>query len=58
MWRRSLNASENCNYVDNVKPTLKLLVEILLSSEGLGVEPFRQFLIQSVSSASASRTQC
>jgi len=46
---RSLNASENSNCIDGVKPTLKLLVEILLSSEGLGVEPFRQFLIQSVS---------
>jgi len=46
---RSLNASENSSYIDGVKPTLKLLVEILLSSEGLGVEPFRQFLTQSVS---------
>ncbi len=46
---RSLNAPENCNHVDSVKPTLKLLVEILLSSEGLGVESFRQFLTQSVS---------
>jgi hypothetical protein len=46
---RSLNASENSNYIDGVKPTLKLLVEILLSSEGLGVQPFRQFLTQSVS---------
>ena len=46
---RSLNASENCIQVDGVKPTLKLLVEILLSSEGLRVEPFRQFLTQSAS---------
>ena len=46
---RSLNASENSNCIDGVKPSLKLLVEILLSSEGLGVEPFRQFLTQSVS---------
>ncbi len=46
---RSLNASENWNHIDGVKPNLKLLVEVLLSSEGLGVEPFRQFLTQSVS---------
>jgi hypothetical protein len=45
---RSLNASENCSHIDGVKPTLKLLVEILLSSEGLRVESFRQFLTQSV----------
>ena len=46
---RSLNTSENCNHIDGVKPTLKLLVEVLLSSEGLGAEPFREFLTQSVS---------
>jgi hypothetical protein len=46
---RTLNASENSDYIDGVKPTLKLLVELLLSSEGLGVDPFRQFLTQSVS---------
>lgn len=46
---RSLNASENYNHVDVVKPTLKLLVEILLSSEGLGVESFRRFLTDSLS---------
>ena len=46
---RSLNASENWNYIVSVNPTLRLLVEVLLSSEGLTVEPFRQFLTQSVS---------
>jgi hypothetical protein len=46
---RSLNASKNYDHIDCVKPNLKLLVELLLASEGLGVEPFRQFLIQSVS---------
>jgi hypothetical protein len=46
---RSLNASENCDHIESVKPTLKLLVEVLLSSEGLVVAPFRQFLAQSVS---------
>jgi hypothetical protein len=46
---RSLNVSENYNHIHSVTPTLKLLVEVLLSSEGLGVEPFRQFLSQSVS---------
>jgi hypothetical protein len=46
---RALNASENSNCIDGVKPTLKLLVEILLGSEGLEVEPFRQFLAQSAS---------
>jgi hypothetical protein len=46
---RSLNAPENCNHTDGVRPTLKLLVAILLSSKGLEVEPFRRFLIQSVS---------
>jgi len=45
----SLNAPENCNHIDGVQSTLKLLVEVLLSSEGLRVEPFRQFLSQSVS---------
>jgi hypothetical protein len=46
---RSLNAFENSNEIDSVKPTLKLLVEVLLSSEGFEVEPFRSFLTQSVS---------
>jgi hypothetical protein len=46
---RSLNAFENSSHIDSVKPTLKLLVEVLLSSEGLEVEPFRQFLSQSAS---------
>jgi len=45
----SLSAPENCNHVHGVKPTLKLLVAVLLSSEGLSVEPFRRFLTQSVS---------
>jgi hypothetical protein len=45
----SLNASGDCNRVDGVKPTLKLLVNVLLSSEGLEVEAFRQFFDQTVS---------
>jgi hypothetical protein len=46
---RSLNAFENSDHLDSVKPTLKLLVAVLLSSEGLEVEPFGQFLSQSAS---------
>ena len=45
---RSLNEPENINNVDGVQPTMRLLVELLLSSEGLAVAPFRQFLTQSV----------
>lgn len=46
---RSLNALEHCNHVHGLKPTLKLLVALLLSSEGLRVESFHRFLTQSVS---------
>lgn len=46
---RSLNTFKDDENIDDVKPTLKLIVEVLLSSEGLSVEPFRYFLIQSVS---------
>ncbi len=46
---RSLTASTNSTHVDAVKPTLKLLVDVLLCSEGLVVGPFREFLNQSVS---------
>jgi hypothetical protein len=45
----TLNASASVDDAHEVKPTLKLLVEILFSSEGLIVEPFRQFFDQSVS---------
>ncbi len=46
---RLLNTSETTDRMDGVKPTLRLLVEILLSSEGLEAEPFRRFLNQSLS---------
>jgi hypothetical protein len=46
---RLLNASEKTDRMDDVKPTLRLLVETLLCSEGLKVEPFRQFFSQSTS---------
>lgn len=44
-----LNRPPESSAIDGVKPTLKLIVEILLSSQGLRVEPFRQFLAQSAS---------
>ncbi len=46
---RLLNSSEITDRMDGVKPTLRLLIEILLSSQGLEAEPFRRFLNQSVS---------
>jgi hypothetical protein len=46
---RSLNCPENWNHVASVQPTLRLLVEVLLSSQGLTAEPLRHFLTQSVS---------
>ena len=46
---RLLNVSEKTDRMDEVKPTLRLLVETLLSSRGLKVEPFRQFFSQSTS---------
>src|SRR5262249_36019938 len=46
---RSLNAREHCNQIHGLKPTLKLLVALLLSSQELRVESFHRFLTQSVS---------
>lgn len=46
---RLLNASGKTDRTDEVKPTLRLLVETLLSSLGLKVEAFRQFFSQSTS---------
>ena len=45
---RALTMRENGESVERVKPTLKLLVEVLLASEGLEVPPLRQFLTRSV----------
>ena len=46
---RLLNASEGPDCLGDLKPTLRLIVEILFSSQGLDAGPFRQFFNQSVS---------
>ncbi len=46
---RLLNAQADSERSDNVKPTLKLIVEVLLASEGLRVESFREFLTETIS---------